>query len=82
MNQEIRKQIVREGLTTLSEFNSPVLWKLYAQDSQLNSLSKKKKEKLQMILLTYCQWKDKEVEKITVVILWFPNCVEGLHETF
>lgn len=44
MNQEIRKQIVREGLTTLSEFNSPVLWKLYAQDSQLNSLSKKKKK--------------------------------------
>lgn len=46
MNQEIRKQIVREGLTTLSEFNSPVLWKLYAQDSQLNSLSKKKKGKI------------------------------------
>lgn len=24
----------------------------------------------------------KEVEKIIVIILWFPNCIEAHHETF
>lgn len=43
---------------------------------------KKKKEKITNDIANLLPVVSKEVEKITVVILWFPNCVEGLHETF
>ena len=70
---------MREGLSTLFELNPFALWKLYPR---ISTPTPHPKKKITDDIAKHLSVAFKEVEKITVEISWFRNCIERYHETF